>query len=453
MLKPNYFSAHLTILRIFGLWSYKDSGSQSSSPKSFLYSVYQAIFLFTFAYLFTVLEIIELRFSWKNFDDFISNLCYAIVHIMACLKISLILARESDIRKIISSFENGILQIRPGEKTHEEYQLVSQRVHRTRKLLVIYFFIGTSVVINGLLCPLYSSSDSMNHEPKEKNLTIMEPDRRVISRDYNERVSRKLPYMSYFPFDVGVTPYYELAYVYQGISLMTLSPIIVTTDVLYGSILLHIATQLSILARTLISVRSIGANRLRRNDAYQTRCEPWKFDNPEIFWRKQLDAEIYRLLKNCVEHHRAIISLTENMEDIFSTLVLLQFLSNLVIMCFPLFQITSVPIMSFPFFSMVSLMTAMMYQLFIFCNCGDELTQQSLLVADAACFCDWYEFSSAEMRRALLSIVQRSQKPLRLTVAKFAALSRETYLKVVQGSASYFMFLRKLHHANDDDEQ
>ncbi|XP_046601318.1 odorant receptor Or2-like isoform X1 [Neodiprion lecontei] len=445
MPKPNYFSAHLTILRIFGLWSYDDS-------KSFLYSVYQATLLFTFAYLFTVLEIIELRFSWAKFDDFISNVCYAIVHTMACLKISLILARASDIRKIINSFENGPFQIRPGEKTNEEYRLVSQRVRRNKKLLKIYFTIGTSVVINGLLCPLYVSSDSTSHETRVKNFTT-EPDRGLISWDDNEIVSRKLPYMSYFPFDVGVTPYYELAYVYQGISLMTLSPIIVTTDVLYGSILLHIATQLGILARTLISVRSIGANRLLRYDLYKSHGNGWKFDDGEIFSRKRLDVEIYRLLKNCVAHHRAIISLAENMEEIFSTLVLLQFLSNLVIMCFPLFQITSVPVMSFPFFSMVSLMTAMMYQLFIFCNCGDEVTQQSLLVADAACFCDWYEFSSAKMRRALLSIVQRSQRPLRLTVAKFATLSRETYLKVVQGSASYFMFLRKMHRADDDDEQ
>ncbi|XP_046601320.1 odorant receptor Or2-like isoform X3 [Neodiprion lecontei] len=424
MPKPNYFSAHLTILRIFGLWSYDDS-------KSFLYSVYQATLLFTFAYLFTVLEIIELRFSWAKFDDFISNVCYAIVHTMACLKISLILARASDIRKIINSFENGPFQIRPGEKTNEEYRLVSQRVRRNKKLLKIYFTIGTSVVINGLLCPLYVSSDSTSHETRVKNFTT-EPDRGLISWDDNEIVSRKLPYMSYFPFDVGVTPYYELAYVYQGISLMTLSPIIVTTDVLYGSILLHIATQLGILARTLISVRSIGANRLLRYDLYKSHGNGWKFDDGEIFSRKRLDVEIYRLLKNCVAHHRAIISLAENMEEIFSTLVLLQFLSNLVIMCFPLFQITS---------------------LFIFCNCGDEVTQQSLLVADAACFCDWYEFSSAKMRRALLSIVQRSQRPLRLTVAKFATLSRETYLKVVQGSASYFMFLRKMHRADDDDEQ
>ncbi|XP_046601321.1 odorant receptor Or2-like isoform X4 [Neodiprion lecontei] len=410
MPKPNYFSAHLTILRIFGLWSYDDS-------KSFLYSVYQATLLFTFAYLFTVLEIIELRFSWAKFDDFISNVCYAIVHTMACLKISLILARASDIRKIINSFENGPFQIRPGEKTNEEYRLVSQRVRRNKKLLKIYFTIGTSVVINGLLCPLYVSSDSTSHETRVKNFTT-EPDRGLISWDDNEIVSRKLPYMSYFPFDVGVTPYYELAYVYQGISLMTLSPIIVTTDVLYGSILLHIATQLGILARTLISVRSIGANRLLRYDLYKSHGNGWKFDDGEIFSRKRLDVEIYRLLKNCVAHHRAIISLAENMEEIFSTLVLLQFLSNLVIMCFPLFQITS-----------------------------------SLLVADAACFCDWYEFSSAKMRRALLSIVQRSQRPLRLTVAKFATLSRETYLKVVQGSASYFMFLRKMHRADDDDEQ
>ncbi|XP_012264120.2 odorant receptor 4-like isoform X1 [Athalia rosae] len=428
----NYFSVHVKILRFFGLWSYDSNGFSE-----LIYTVYQTAFLFAFGYLFTVLEIIQLYYSWDNFDDFINNLCYAIVHVMACSKISLILIRAREIKKVTESFEAGIFRIIPGNRTEDEERLVSECVFRTRRLLKIYFIIGTSVVMNGLLCPLYVSSDFGKSSKTHENSNVTDNFHRASGQ------RRTLPYMSYFPFDIDRTPSHEIAYAYQGISMMTLSPVIVTTDVLYGSILLHIATQLRVLRSTLISMKKIAHDKLSKKNDRRHRSSSFKIRAaPE---EQNLADEMYAILKRCVLHHHAIMRLVDEMERIFSMLVLLQFLCNLVIMCFPLFQITSVPVVSFPFFSMVSLMTAMMYQLFIFCNCGDEVTQESLLLANSAYFCDWYgSYSSIEMHRAILLVIVRSQRPLRLTVAKFATLSRATYLRVVQGSASYFMFLRRI---------
>lgn len=154
----DYFSTHVKILRLLGLWSFDESDPRRSGWKDFFYLIYQTTFLFTFAYLFTSLEIIELYFSWKNFDDFINNLCYAIVHIMACFKITLILYRARDIRALTKAFETGIFEIGKNG-AEEEILLVKDCVSRTTRLLRIYFAIGTSVVTNGLLCPLYISSN------------------------------------------------------------------------------------------------------------------------------------------------------------------------------------------------------------------------------------------------------------------------------------------------------
>lgn len=62
-----------------------------------------------------------------------------------------------------------------------------------------------------------------------------------------------------------------------------------------------------------------------------------EIDNSKLEWRY-----LKRALKNIVEYHLAIISVAESLENMFSTLLLLIFVSTLVVLALLVFRISTV---------------------------------------------------------------------------------------------------------------
>lgn len=101
----------------------------------------------------------------------------------------------------------------------------------------------------------------------------------------------------------------------------------------------------------------------------------------------------------------------------------------------------------------------MLFQLLTYCGNGNEVILHSGSVSDAVFECNWIVLDDSSKNEFLL-IMMRSQRPIKLTAAKFAFLSLETYMavkkyknllfivdllifQILKGSASYFMFLQK----------
>lgn len=63
--------------------------------------------------------------------------------------------------------------------------------------------------------------------------------------------------------------------------------------------------------------------------------------------------------------------------------------------------------------------------------------------------CDWEDgYYSLSLRKGLVFILARSQKPLRITALKFSVLSLESFTKILSTSASYFALLRTMIEEN-----
>ncbi|XP_011694589.1 PREDICTED: odorant receptor 13a-like [Wasmannia auropunctata] len=144
-----------------------------------------------------------------------------------------------------------------------------------------------------------------------------------------------------------------------------------------------------------------------------------------------------------VQKHQKIINFIKHVENLYSYIALLQFVSNTIMICSLGFVIVTAigspnaveQIMkSFLFYTITNL------EAFIFCYAGEYLNNKSKEIGVAAYNCEWYDLKSTESR-LLLFIMLRSQKQLTLTVGKMMDLSLQAFTSIMNASGSYLSVL------------
>ncbi|KAK9710715.1 7tm Odorant receptor [Popillia japonica] len=154
-----------------------------------------------------------------------------------------------------------------------------------------------------------------------------------------------------------------------------------------------------------------------------------------------LQKYVHIAVCNIVAHHQKIIKLAKDAEELFSPLMLVQFLFSLGILCFQLFQLSITNIESVQFFGMSCYLILMLFQIYLFCYRGNEVMIYSHNITDAVFKSLWF-LTDLKTQKLLLIMMIRACRPIRMTAGKFVFLSLEAFVSIVRGSGSYFMVLR-----------
>nr|AXY83417.1 putative odorant receptor 11 [Conopomorpha sinensis] len=124
--------------------------------------------------------------------------------------------------------------------------------------------------------------------------------------------------------------------------------------------------------------------------------------------------------------------------------MLLNFISSSFLICVSGFNVTStkelgtlVPFMTFLVMSCT--------QIALLCYCGDMVVKTSGDLSEAAYKCLWYEMDVG-FKRTIFILIQRSQRPCRITAANFAVLNLTAFTTVVSRSWSYFALLKTMYN-------
>ncbi|XP_020289087.1 odorant receptor 4-like [Pseudomyrmex gracilis] len=144
-----------------------------------------------------------------------------------------------------------------------------------------------------------------------------------------------------------------------------------------------------------------------------------------------------------IQKHQKIIDFSENVENMFTHIALVQFVTNTIMICLLGFLIVTAigspnmmeEILKSSFFYTITNLEA-----FIFCFAGEYLNNKSKEVGIAAYNCGWYNLQPKDSR-VLLFIILRSQKQLRLTVGKMMDLSLNSFTSIMNASGSYMSVL------------
>nr|NP_524414.2 odorant receptor 92a [Drosophila melanogaster]Q9VDM1.3 RecName: Full=Putative odorant receptor 92a [Drosophila melanogaster]AAF55769.2 odorant receptor 92a [Drosophila melanogaster] len=155
------------------------------------------------------------------------------------------------------------------------------------------------------------------------------------------------------------------------------------------------------------------------------------------------DEENIKYLHNLVVYHARALDLSEEVNNIFSFLILWNFIAASLVICFAGFQITASNVedivLYFIFFS------ASLVQVFVVCYYGDEMISSSSRIGHSAFNQNWLPCST-KYKRILQFIIARSQKPASIRPPTFPPISFNTFMKVISMSYQFFALLRTTYY-------
>ncbi|KZC05825.1 Putative odorant receptor 13a [Dufourea novaeangliae] len=215
-----------------------------------------------------------------------------------------------------------------------------------------------------------------------------------IIRDTNDNstVPKNFPFVASYPLTFYKFPFYEIVYISQMLGTCICGLMIVATDTLIASALLHTCGHFKILKRNL----------------------------------RQLD------------------SFCSNMQKNFHSLLFVQTMASSIIICFIGLQVSMTLMDQSNLMKYASHLMMALFQLLLFCFPGDMLISQSSSISRAVYSIQWYKLPLF-IKYETSMIMLRSQKPSYITAGKIYVMCLESFSSTLSTALSYFMMLRSFN--------
>ncbi|KAI4490967.1 hypothetical protein M0802_010543 [Mischocyttarus mexicanus] len=182
--------------------------------------------------------------------------------------------------------------------------------------------------------------------------------------------SRRLPMEGWYPYNVTVTPAFEITSLHQAVAIFVACFHNVAMDTLVTGLITVACCQLSILCQTVASIKNYQEEKEEKSEINISHKNVKDCSDDE----KYLYDVPYETLKRCIIHSNVIFSFIKEIQNIFGTMILLQFFVNCIIICLIAFNISQMRVyIPAILFGMLMYMCCMTYQIFIYCWHGNEL--------------------------------------------------------------------------------
>ncbi|XP_032669892.1 uncharacterized protein LOC116843539 [Odontomachus brunneus] len=167
-----------------------------------------------------------------------------------------------------------------------------------------------------------------------------------------------------------------------------------------------------------------------------------------LYWLELVSvnsADKYRshMMEKIIRKHQKIIYFTENIEYLYTFIALMQFVTNVMMICVLGYLIITAfdnpdamdkIVRSLSFYSVTNL------EAFMFCYAGEYLINKSKAIGHAVYDCAWYDMEPKHSR-ILLFIILRAQKQFTLTIGKLMDLSLQRFAYIMNSAGSYISVL------------
>lgn len=135
-------------------------------------------------------------------------------------------------------------------------------------------------------------------------------------------------------------------------------------------------------------------------------------------------------IRTLTDTHNRLLDFVEKLQRIYGLTFLFCFVISSLIICFIAFQMSVAPTIKEGFMFNVPYISMMVAQVFLLCFGGQKLINSSLSVAEGVYDCGWHEMTDNKMKKMLLIIMVRSQRPAMLTAMNFAEISFPSFTTV-----------------------
>ena len=145
---------------------------------------------------------------------------------------------------------------------------------------------------------------------------------------------------------------------------------------------------------------------------------------------KVTDDQKVQELNHLIDHHNKLLDISKKLQQIYSFTFFISFLISSMIMCFLAICIARYEndLLSLVFY--LTYFWMMSAQILLLCVFGQKLIDSSETIIDGVYSCGWEEIDNKVLKKQLILIMLRAQKPRNLTAMGFADISLETYTTV-----------------------
>ncbi|XP_011862407.1 PREDICTED: odorant receptor 82a-like isoform X2 [Vollenhovia emeryi] len=231
--------------------------------------------------------------------------------------------------------------------------------------------------------------------------------------------SRELPIKMEFPFDVSESPIFECFLIGQFLYDMVIAFVVGLINALLVALVLHVSGQIDIMQQNLVEISN------------------GKYDR----------STFLLVIKGLICKHQKIITLSENIENLYTHIALMQVLWNTLVMCctgFVIIIIISSGEDTANLIKSVSYYMAIILEVFIYCFAGEFLSAKSKSIGDAIYESLWYNLPPSDSR-IILFMMLRCQKRLTITAGRVMDLTLEGFTSIMKASVSYISVLNAMY--------
>nr|AQN78445.1 olfactory receptor 43 [Meteorus pulchricornis] len=266
------------------------------------------------------------------------------------------------------------------------------------------------------------------------------------------RKDGELPMRAAYPIDITTPPTFQLAFVAQLYAVAYGVAAILLMDTIGLGFMRWINVQLIILSHnyrncepksfqendghsnTFINSAQLLENRRKSKISMDINGDPKITSTIVLFPTSELDnvhKDFVSRFKQCVMNHQRLIGIVEDINNIFSTSMLMQLFASFTMICLTGFQAVLGVEEKSSLMKFVIYLGAALTQLLYWCWYGNELFYQTQSLLIAQWMSGWENQLNSASKILIVMSMSRTMQPLELKAGVFFTMSMETFIAVI----------------------
>ncbi|XP_049870356.1 odorant receptor 19a-like [Pectinophora gossypiella] len=429
----HYFGFHFLLMRVLGLgwWHHPEEGDNRNFPGLYLYYAITTGLVWVVG--FVGLETIDPFIGERDLDQFMFSLSFVITHDLTMIKLYLFFFRNVDLQDVARILEVDL------QSFYQNHEKTRATIRMTRILTGSFIFFGWVTIGNA---SLYGAVQDIKWR---KEVALL--------NDSSSFPFRSLPQPIYIPWNYQQDTPYIITFALETVGLLWTGHIVMGIDTLIGAIILHMSSQFSVFQEAVLTAYDrtirqlyeripldLEVNQIDSKDAKD--LDKYEEIVKETYSEEEIGKALETILRDCFRQHQLLISCVQKFGRTYAYGFMTQLLSSMAAICVVMVQVSqdASSFKSVRLVTSLSFFVAMTLQLVLQCFTANELTIQAGRVANAVMESKW-ERMPVRLRRMLLLMMIRAQRPLVLSAAGFANMDNACFLAIMKAAYSYYAVL------------
>nr|XP_023015870.1 odorant receptor 2a-like [Leptinotarsa decemlineata] len=432
----NFFQANQFLQKVAGIWFPE---SDYNSVFRIMYLLY-VLFFYGICLTFFYGTSIMLSESMKNLGTFATHLGILLTNINGLIKVFILAVRWKKIRKVMGALQNESYRYVSLGESHPGFLLTKEmKVNSVSSYLVSICLCNIEIEIcNGthLLVMYGFTGISGNLATLIKLTTEIRGDDTFETT--NKTCDDFLSFMYKAPFDTDTKSHCIIASIIVNLGMLAQSVIHASKkhshDGFFIGLVICLKTQFRIIGNVLKAIRERSLESIGLPRDYSILHDE---SNPV------LEEELYGQLSHCTEHLKILLSVRDDIENIFTFVLLIQTLASLLIFASCLYVASAISMTSADFYAQIDFFFGVFVQFSFMCWFGSEISDASENINLSLYESDWLS-CSPRFRKSMIFTMIRMQRSLYFSIGKFSPLDLTTLVMVCRGSFSYYMLFKSV---------